>query len=152
MLSHHTPCDRWRPVRRESCWSNPNERKLNCCGQHRGRLSGLTPRDRTQAQGWLISHPSWVRFVPLRANMTQFAQTCSGFLCREVRLGTKWARLELNRTYRGLLKIVFSTFWLGEPKCTDKDLQKSQGEPKYTETDLQKSQRSPSLARCAKIY
>ena len=52
----------------------------------------------------------------------------------------------------GLFKITFSTFWLGEPKCTETDLKKSQispiwgqsdpiwmpNEPKCTEIDLKK--------------
>ena len=31
-----------------------------------------------------------------------------------------------NGTNLGLFKISFSTFWLGEPKCTETDLKKSQ--------------------------
>ena len=41
-------------------------------------------------------------------------------------LAQNWVRLALNRTNLGLLKISFSTFWLGEPKCTETDLKKSQ--------------------------
>ena len=52
-------------------------------------------------------------------------------------LGQNWTRLTLNGTNLGLFKIIFSTFWLGEPKCTETDLKKSR--PKCTETDLKKS-------------
>ena len=38
---------------------------------------------------------------------------------------TNWLRLALNRTNLGLFKISSSTFWLGEPKCTETDLKKS---------------------------
>ena len=33
-----------------------------------------------------------------------------------------WVRLAPNGTNLGLFKISFSTFWLGEPKCTETDL------------------------------
>ena len=37
----------------------------------------------------------------------------------------KYVRLATNETYLGLFQIRFSTFWLGEPKCTASDLKKS---------------------------
>ena len=37
-----------------------------------------------------------------------------------------WVRLAPNGINLGLFKISFSTFWLGEPKCTETDLKKSQ--------------------------
>ena len=37
-----------------------------------------------------------------------------------------WVRLAQNGTNLGLFKISFSTFWLGEPKCTETDLNKPQ--------------------------
>ena len=33
-----------------------------------------------------------------------------------------WVRLASNGTNLGLFKISFSTFWLGEPQCTETDL------------------------------
>ena len=33
-----------------------------------------------------------------------------------------WARFSPNGTNLGLFKISFSTFWLGEPKCTETNL------------------------------
>ena len=40
-----------------------------------------------------------------------------------------WARLASNGTNLGLLKINFSTFWLGEPKCTETYLKSPQFVP-----------------------
>ena len=37
-------------------------------------------------------------------------------------LHPNWVRLVPNRTNLGLLKISFTTFWLGEPKSTETDL------------------------------
>ena len=39
---------------------------------------------------------------------------------------SNWVRLAPNGTNLGLFKISFSTFWLAEPKCTERDLKKSQ--------------------------
>ena len=39
--------------------------------------------------------------------------------------GAKSLRLSQNGTKLGLFQIRFSTFWLGEPKCTKSDLKKS---------------------------
>ena len=33
-----------------------------------------------------------------------------------------WVKLVPNETHLGLFKIIFSTFWLGEPKCTETGL------------------------------
>ena len=43
-----------------------------------------------------------------------------------VRFGPKVGQICPNGTNLGLFKISFSTFWLGEPKCTEADLKKSQ--------------------------
>ena len=40
-----------------------------------------------------------------------------------IQIGSDWPP---NGTNVGLFKISFSTFWLGDPKCTETDLKKSQ--------------------------
>ena len=44
---------------------------------------------------------------------------------KDVPLAPNWVRLAPNGTILGLSRIDFSTFWLGEPKCTETDLKKS---------------------------
>ena len=44
-------------------------------------------------------------------------------------------RLAPDGTNVGLFKISFSTFWLGEPKCTDTDLKQSQICPIWSQSD-----------------
>ena len=46
-----------------------------------------------------------------------------------------WVRLAQNGTNMGLLKIIFSIFWLGEPKYTKIDLKKSQFSPIWGQSD-----------------
>ena len=46
-----------------------------------------------------------------------------------------WVRLAPNWTNLGLFKISFSTFWLGEPKCTETDLKKTQICPIWGQSD-----------------
>ena len=44
-------------------------------------------------------------------------------------------RLPPNETNLGLFKISLSTFWLGEPKCTETDLKQSQICPIWRQSD-----------------
>ena len=46
-------------------------------------------------------------------------------VCTDSRVGLKFVRLAPNEINLGILKISFSTFWIGEPKCTETDLKKS---------------------------
>ena len=52
--------------------------------------------------------PNLVRFTP---NLVRFAPNL--------------VRFAPNNTNLGLFRISFSTFWLGEPKCTETDPKKS---------------------------
>ena len=45
---------------------------------------------------------------------------------RSVRIGPDLGQMAPNKTNVGFFKISFSAFWLGEPKCTETDLKKSQ--------------------------
>ena len=58
-----------------------------------------------------------------------------------------WVRLAPNGTNLGLFKISFSTFWLGEPKCTETDLKKSQNCPIWGQSDSIWMTNLPSLQR-----
>ena len=66
-------------------------------------------------------------------------------------LASNWVRLAPNATNLGILKISFSTFWLGdikaEPKCTETDLKKSQICPIWGQSETIWMQNLPSLAR-----
>ena len=48
---------------------------------------------------------------------------------------SKWVRLAPNKKNTGIFKISFSTFWLGDPKCTETDLKKSQICPIWGQSD-----------------
>ena len=61
---------------------------------------------------------------------TQFSNTSVVMTCqvltRDVEVGKNCVKLAPNGKNLRLFKISFSTFWLGEPKCTETDLKKSQ--------------------------
>ena len=67
---------------------------------------------------------------------------------RDVKFGIHieyWDRLAPNGTNQGLLKISFSTFWLGEPKCTETDLKSHRFVPFGGQSDLVKMPNLTSL-------
>ena len=74
------------------------------------------------------------KFVPFSNNLAQFRPKLATLLGKNwtlltitvVRFGSKWVKLAKNGRNPGFFQIRFSTFWLGEPKCTESGLKKIQ--------------------------
>ena len=75
------------------------------------------------------------KFVPFSNNLAQFRPKLATLLGKNwtlltitvVRFGSKWVKLAKNGRNPGFFQIRFSTFWLGEPKCTESGLKKIPG-------------------------
>ena len=70
----------------------------------------------------------WLNLFPL----ISLGKVASCWVCRwgYYKMGCQiwhpnWVRLAPNQKNLGLFKISFSTFWLGEPQCTESDLKGS---------------------------
>ena len=72
--------------------------------------------------------PDLFRYVPFRPIFYPKSDIPDWFVStlwsdtRRPDLAPKWVRLDPNGTNQGIFQIRFSTFWLGEPKCTESDL------------------------------